>query len=43
VAGCCACGNGHLASVKHREVFDWVNVNPVVVITYDYHVLGVKG
>jgi hypothetical protein len=27
----------------NTEVFDWMNVNPVVVITYDHHILGVKG
>ena len=43
MAGCCEYGNRHLGSVKHREVCDWMNVNPVVVITYDHHVLGVKG
>jgi hypothetical protein len=27
----------------YREVFDWMNVNPMVVITYNHHILGVKG
>jgi hypothetical protein len=29
--------------LKKGEVFEWMNVNPLVVITYDHHVLGVKG